>query len=414
MSITLIFDKSILQSLNVEESVWMDILFYCGIPEILPAEILADIAKVRKNGRSAEAEVKRLAEKLPEIRGVCIRPYTVLAKEDLLGQTVPMTKQLPAEGFHGKDLDGEMVAVMEKLPGRTAWIRWQHGKFTKQERRDAEEIRQMRKEFKWDIEENKRLLETAGISVSEIRDVGDALAVAGKSINAPEKIVQEATLECMIALAELNDDEKKMVKKRWEFCTYTPAGQFAPYAAYVAQIYLAWGAAAAAELPRIRQESAVSDMSYLLFLPFTEIFSSNDNLHIEWATALMKENQTIITGEYMKKALREVVEFYKNHDELVKKYGAIGLTDYPPEECQWFAELWDNLRPGWRTQGQQILRLSEKQMDILTEFQRIQEGLQEIKPSQARNQNPRTMVIKRQIPDRKGKIQLLPTLIRKN
>ena len=27
MSITLIFDKSILQSLNVEESVWMDILF---------------------------------------------------------------------------------------------------------------------------------------------------------------------------------------------------------------------------------------------------------------------------------------------------------------------------------------------------------------------------------------------------
>jgi len=50
MSITLIFDKSILQSLNVEESVWMDILFYCGIPEILPAEILADIAKVRKNG----------------------------------------------------------------------------------------------------------------------------------------------------------------------------------------------------------------------------------------------------------------------------------------------------------------------------------------------------------------------------
>lgn len=412
MSITLIVDKSTLQSLSVEESVWMDALFYCGVPEILHMEILADIAKRWKNERSAETEVKRLAEKLPEMRGVCIRPYVTLAKEDLLGQTVPMTRKLPAEGFHGKDLDGEMVAVMEKIPGETAWRRWQQGEFTKQERDDAEEFRRIRSEFRWDIEENKRLLDNAGINVSEIRDAGGAWIVAGKSIDAPGETVQAAALECMIALAELNDEEKRKVKKRWELCAYIPARQLAPYAAYVAQIFLAWGAAAAADLPMVRQRSAVSDMPYLLFLPFVEVFSSNDKLHIEWANVIKKQNQTIITGTDMKAALQEVAEFYERYAELVEEYGALGLIDYPPEECTWFAGLWDKMRPEWRRQGQlssaYMKRSAQNQMNMQIKLKKIQEGLPEMDPRQASKRDPRAMAIKRHVPSHKGRIPLMP------
>ena len=415
MSITLIVDKSTLQSLSVEESVWMDALFCCGVPEILHAEILADIAKKWKNERSAETEVKRLAEKLPEMRGVCIRPYVELAKEDLLGQTVPMTRQLPVEGFHGKDLDGEMVAVMEKIPGEAAWRRWQQGKFTKQERDDAEELRRIRNEFEWDIEENKRLLDNAGINVSEIRDAGDAWIVAGKSIDAPGETAQAATLDCMIALAELNDEEKRTVKTRWELCACIPARRLAPYAAYVAQVFLAWGVAAAADLPMVRQRSAVSDMSYILFLPFAKVFSSNDKLHIEWANVIKGEDQTIVTGTDMKAALQEVDEFYECYAELVDKYGALGLIDYPPEECTWFAGLWDKMRPEWRKQRQLSLaymkRAAQNQMDMPIKLKKIQEGLTEMDPRQASKRGPRAMVIKRHIPPHKGRIPLMPAFI---
>ena len=64
-----LFDKSFLQSLSVDESVWFDRFFAPLVCPIFYVETLADLAKAPKKDRSAESEVRIIATKFPEVSG---------------------------------------------------------------------------------------------------------------------------------------------------------------------------------------------------------------------------------------------------------------------------------------------------------------------------------------------------------
>jgi len=61
----LLFDKSTLQSLSVDESVWFDQLYYPNITPLFFVETLADLEKEIAGGRTPEQVVGNLAEKTP-------------------------------------------------------------------------------------------------------------------------------------------------------------------------------------------------------------------------------------------------------------------------------------------------------------------------------------------------------------
>jgi hypothetical protein len=69
MSIISLFDKSFLQSMNVDESVWFDRFFLSGGLPIFYVETLADLSKKLRGDRSADAEVRIIAVKFPEMSG---------------------------------------------------------------------------------------------------------------------------------------------------------------------------------------------------------------------------------------------------------------------------------------------------------------------------------------------------------
>jgi hypothetical protein len=60
-----IFDKSALQALSMDESVWFDAFFLANVVPMFYVETLADLEKTLKRGQSAEALVGMLAEKTP-------------------------------------------------------------------------------------------------------------------------------------------------------------------------------------------------------------------------------------------------------------------------------------------------------------------------------------------------------------
>lgn len=93
LQITLIPDKSALQGFSLEESVWMDALFVCGIPDVLHVEILADIEKNRGKGREVKNEVRRLVKKLPEMQGVRLFSYNEIARGETQRCFSPGTSQ---------------------------------------------------------------------------------------------------------------------------------------------------------------------------------------------------------------------------------------------------------------------------------------------------------------------------------
>ena len=61
-----LFDKSFLQSLSLDESVWFDHFFLPVVSPLFFVETLADLAKQRKDGsRTPDDEVRVIADKTP-------------------------------------------------------------------------------------------------------------------------------------------------------------------------------------------------------------------------------------------------------------------------------------------------------------------------------------------------------------
>ena len=59
----IIFDKSTLQSLSVDEAVWFDNYFLTNLCPLFYIETLADLEKGVRNGRTPEQEVQIIADK---------------------------------------------------------------------------------------------------------------------------------------------------------------------------------------------------------------------------------------------------------------------------------------------------------------------------------------------------------------
>jgi hypothetical protein len=85
----LLFDKSILQSLSVDEAVWFDTFFFPCITPVFFTETLADLEKEVQKGRSPEEVVGNLAEKTP-IGGAINVYHHTLSVNELLGRTVEL------------------------------------------------------------------------------------------------------------------------------------------------------------------------------------------------------------------------------------------------------------------------------------------------------------------------------------
>jgi hypothetical protein len=64
-----IFDKSFLQGLKVDESVWFDQHYTAIITPLFFVETLADLEKAVGEGHSPEDEVGHIANKTPEQSG---------------------------------------------------------------------------------------------------------------------------------------------------------------------------------------------------------------------------------------------------------------------------------------------------------------------------------------------------------
>src|SRR2546430_15142131 len=111
----LIFDKSALQGFSVDESLMLDTFFLINITPIFFIEALADLHKTDKRGRTPEqAVMKDLAAKVPDHPHPNVFHRTLI-EQDLLGDPVAMTGQIPIAGGVAKpdELGGVSVVVGE-------------------------------------------------------------------------------------------------------------------------------------------------------------------------------------------------------------------------------------------------------------------------------------------------------------
>src|SRR5882757_390688 len=129
MGPTTLFDKSFLQSLSVDESVWFAHFFYPVVCPLFYVETLADLEKAMRNGRTPEQEVGTIAEKFPEASAAPCPHHMSLAVSDLLGSPVPMTGQIPRDGGRSVEVAGKRGVVYDQSPTEEAFSRWTRGQF---------------------------------------------------------------------------------------------------------------------------------------------------------------------------------------------------------------------------------------------------------------------------------------------
>src|SRR3990172_3110174 len=137
-----LFDKSFLQSLSVDESVWFDHFFLANVCPIFYAETQADLAKEDGKSLTPEELVGRIAAKFPDFSGSPNVHHRTMCTASLLGHEVPLRPQiiLP-RGCHAT-VSGHPVAILPESPEARAFLRWTQGQFEEEERQAAAEWRQ--------------------------------------------------------------------------------------------------------------------------------------------------------------------------------------------------------------------------------------------------------------------------------
>src|SRR5204862_7363627 len=85
MGPVLIFDKSMLESLNPDEAMWLDNFFLSNITPLFFIETLADLEKQVRRGRTQEEIVGSLAYKAPDLASRPSVHHTTLLSGELSG-----------------------------------------------------------------------------------------------------------------------------------------------------------------------------------------------------------------------------------------------------------------------------------------------------------------------------------------
>jgi hypothetical protein len=134
---TLLFDKSALQALSVDESMWLDQFFARVICPLFYVETLADLAKRVRNGRTAEQEVSLIAAKTPQCHRYPNVFHRRLCIANLQGYPVPLDHRPVIAGGKPICAGGQTGLKFEIAPEAEALARWRDEQFMQVEREYA-------------------------------------------------------------------------------------------------------------------------------------------------------------------------------------------------------------------------------------------------------------------------------------
>jgi hypothetical protein len=100
-------------------------------------------------------------------------------------------------------------------------------------------------------------------------------------------------------------------------------------------------------------------LQYLNYLPFCQVFSSNDRLHRLLVPVLKRKNQTFLTGDELRATLKAEADGWDNLDELARDRLRWALASPLPRRDSLLFQTWVrycNPQPG----GNRICHLNDR------------------------------------------------------
>ena len=339
----LIFDKSALQALSVDESNWLDHFFLTNITPLFLTETLADLEKQVHDGRTPEQVVGNLAFKTPDMSSTACAHHRLLVSSVLAARDLPMDGRIPRNAGQVVNLDGKAGIFFSQSPEEEALNRWHKGEFLDVERQFAKKWRrdlaahdydEVYSEFqKW-------------FHIGKPRDEAEVKKLAEAYIDGSPT---GPSLFFGMSLLGVSDEAQQIVIKRWTDSGKPPLNQFAPYFRHVYLVDLFFYIAIAADvISRVRPSNKI-DLAYLYYLPFCHVFTSRDKLHKRTVPLFLRDDQSFIDGDELKTDLGKLDAHYSKLPQEVKAGGFHKFAKHPPLDDPFLVtRLWDKHLPAWR------------------------------------------------------------------
>lgn len=343
---SIIFDKSTLQSISHNESVWLDQFYIPVITPIFFVETLADLEKETRHGRTPESLVGDLAYKTPEMWCIHVLHSTLINDELLTWNEIKFGRPYPAWAKTvrlGKDL-GTIVMETDEIKALSRWQAWE---FIELERNYAKAWRrslQNRPVHSWDILEKEILWKFhKPKTLLELKRIIDEIMLSRQN---------EEWLELCLSLMHIRHEIRQIALQRWSSDKGKILASFSPYFAYVTTVNLVFNLWTSLWLftQYPHAETQHIDISYLYYLPFINIFVSHDKFH-KWVVPIfLREDQTFINWEDFKNDLSGINAHYMTFPDEIKAKGVMSFALCPPVQESFFTnQMWDKyMNPQWR------------------------------------------------------------------
>lgn len=402
-----LFDKSFLQSLSIDESVWFDHFFLAVVPPFFYVETLADLGKSAGGTRTPEEEVRIIAEKFPDMHGTPCAFHVYLALANLAGHPVPMTGQIPMAGGRAVKGGGRTGVVFDELPEAKAFHRWQAGEFLHVEREFARNWRDSLSSLP--LSEIANTFTRMGIGGQSSRTFQDAKAVADAAVSDPAR--SEQLIELALLFLGASASQRGLILSRWRTAGSPRLGSYAPYATFVLTLEVFFQVAVAANLISHARPSNRVDIAYLFYLPFCMVFVTSDRLQARCAPLFLQPSQDFVWGPDLKADLARLNEHFSRLPQGVQETSVFRFATNPPTEGDFLvARLWDkHLRP-WRERQLETPKMSSGAQTKLVEQLKQLTQASELPPEEVDFdvRDPQALTLQRLVRKRKGSWWQLP------
>lgn len=340
-----LFDKSFLQSLSIDESMWFDHHFLTNICPMFYVETLGDLDKSVREGRTPEQEVGIIASKFPEMHGSPNAHHSTLSLANLMGYPVPMDGRVPLAGGRPVKTHDRTGVVFDRSPEAEAFARWQQSKFREVEKLFSREWRESLKSL--DLNQIADGFRAIGIDGRKCKKLEDAKAIAIAVAAGRDKPFDRMKLA--IVFLGIPSAQHGAILERWSIAGYPALVDYAPYTAYVLTVEVFFQLALAAHLISTERASNRLDIAYLYYLPFCMLFVSCDRLHQRCAPLFLRKDQEFVWGGDLKADLQRLNGHYAVLPEATKEQGVMKFASGPPNEGDFLVtKIWDRHLPRWR------------------------------------------------------------------
>ena len=342
---SLIFDKSSLESFNLDEAVLMDNFYMSTMTPLFFVECLADLEKTIRSKSTPEQLVGSLADRTPESQSYPNVHHTTILKAELSRQ-FELSKvygRVMLAGGEPVQLGDKKGFVFRQSPEAEALDRWTKRQFVEVERNIAKEWRRSLERVDFDAMVKGVMSELGHWRKPQTLE--DAKQIADIIIDNmdPEWLLRFGLN--LLGVPEATD----WVVGDWIARRRPPLREHAPYFIFILTINIFFCLVLPTQLLRNVKASHHVDLAYLYYLPFCSVFTSKDNFHAQIVPLFLGPMQTFVNGTDFKEDLKKLNAYYSALPEDVLKTGLINFAAFPPDDRDFFVtRMWDIYLPPWR------------------------------------------------------------------